>query len=524
MNLTLCFLRRDLLARPRLRGFYLKRMGFVLLGGLVVLWGTAAGGLSGSTTVGLQIFQSLASMVLFAVCVLSALTAGLSLMREKIERSLGLLLLTDMSCRQQVAGRLLANAFAMLILTLSVLPLFALAGTLGGISPLQIGAAFLILAGTIFLGCCLGLLCAALAGSERQFTGLAVLLGLAVFAGLPLLVSLGGLALKRPTGWILNIVSPFAAMAALGRGILGTSAVESCLFSAALGLPLLDLAYRLLPRSVLRESSPRIAGRGWRRLLRKRRRARQPPILGNPVAWKDQNFFYGGILREWRIAGFLTLPAVGGTSCLIALALGAEAETAATVTLTVVALTAGFVFAVGTVVRSARAFNTEKLNRTLELLLTSDLEEKEIVGGKIRAVALSTLPWLVFAVAGGLAAVTLTGEFGGILAVSAAAAGALSTVFSLACFALFLSLRMKTPGVLGLCFLVFVLWNWCGKSFLLMLFMLAGRFIVQPAGAAGGVAVMVTMFLGNSAVDVGLGLVFLHALRSNFRRNALKTI
>jgi hypothetical protein len=296
-----------------------------------------------------------------------------------------------------------------------------------------------------------------------------------------------------------------------------------------MGLPLLWLAHWRLPRGVGGEGEALVPRLGFLPSLAARRRRARPPIVGNPVAWKDSNFLHGGVAREWMICALLTLPAVGGTSAIIALAGGAGVRGAGAALFTAAAVAAAIVFAVGTVTRAARAFNTEKLNRTLELLLTSDLEEKEIIRGKIRGVAAAAAPWLVCGFCSALVAVSYEGKFAALFAVLAAIGWGVCTVFVLASVALFLSLRFKTPAVLGLCFLTFIVWNWFAKSMLMILYM----FIGMAAGALGsrvsGVAASVPVAaaaagLGSVGADALVGLVFLHLVRTHFRRAALKEL
>ena len=67
MNLILSIFRREMIALPRRRRFYLKRTMLVLLGGIIIIWGLSISRGARSTTMGLQIFSTLSITMLVAV-------------------------------------------------------------------------------------------------------------------------------------------------------------------------------------------------------------------------------------------------------------------------------------------------------------------------------------------------------------------------------------------------------------------------------------------------------------------------
>ncbi|MFT5472037.1 MAG: ABC-type Na+ efflux pump permease subunit, partial [Candidatus Promineifilaceae bacterium] len=403
MSLALTLLQRDLMHWPRRRGFYLKRLVFVGICALIVLWAFGIAAISGSTTMGLQLFHSLSATVLFCACVFSGTTSGLNLMREKRERTLGLLFMTDISIPEQVVGKTMTGAFVIVTTLLSTFPMFVLCATLGGVSPAQIAAAFVILLGTVTVGSCAGISAAASASTERALIGRVLALVALVFAALPMAVFVFGGRNSAIVSLVLPIVSPFIALNHVGDGSRLSSGYWNCGFNLLLGLPFVFAAMRALPREFDPKPNPLLA---W--MQRSRTRAGHAPNRAsvafntrNPVLTKDVHCVCRGHRREWVVASTITaviIAVVSVTTAWINVATLSEALAAAGIGAAVVCAFTSGIFAI---IRSARSFNSEKEDRTLELLVMSDLTERQIIWGKLGAIAVSVLPWLVIGCVGG---------------------------------------------------------------------------------------------------------------------------
>jgi hypothetical protein len=87
-------------------------------------------------------------------------------------------------------------------------------------------------------------------------------------------------------------------------------------------------------------------------------------------------------------------------------------------------------------------------------------------------------------------------------------------VFAFACLAMLLSLRFKTPAVIGISFLVFVVWNWIVKTLISVPLLFFFRMMGGPLALA----------VSHGVIDVALGWICLRLLRRNFRWKALKEI
>jgi ABC-type transport system involved in multi-copper enzyme maturation permease subunit len=257
------------------------------------------------------------------------------------------------------------------------------------------------------------------------------------------------------------------------------------------------------------------------------RRKARPAILGNPVAWRDQQFLYGGNRYAWLVWAVLIVPAIGVTAAGLGSVFDPDGRMVATIGLSAAAFAASLVLGFGTLIRAARAFNTERLNRTLEVLLASDLTVREIIRGKQLAILRAGMPWLFVALGCALGVALLNLEQLHMWTVVAGAGfSSLAGIFCYSSLALLLSLRFRTPAVLGICAAVFIGWNWIGKTMITMLPLafvgpLAAAFFVRMGGWAH--ALLPILFVSLSLLwDVGLGVLFLILLHRNFRANALK--
>jgi hypothetical protein len=248
------------------------------------------------------------------------------------------------------------------------------------------------------------------------------------------------------------------------------TALWNCLFNVAVGLPFLLAAYVVLPRSLFRaEASPGAGNvRNWlRRVLRLQVRAARPVFRGgNAVLRKDCCFAYGGRWSDWLSCGLL-MAGVGAVVYAVCHVQKMDTVDTATGLFVSSAALSALIFGVVTVVRSARAFNSEKEAHTLELLLLTKLGDGEIVRGKLGAVLLSSSPWLACSIAAVLSAAAMSVDFRGwetvweLLIVLMYIAFYGISVFSSIVLAMFLSLRFKTPAVLGICLLAFIAQNGC---------------------------------------------------------------
>jgi len=182
------------------------------------------------------------------------------------------------------------------------------------------------------------------------------------------------------------------------------------------------------------------------------------------------------------------------------------------------------VVVVGSVSSLGMTFTREKKSRALEMLLTTDLSDREIIGGKVAAAFLSLLPWAIGAAALGLGLLVMYGgepflwdidAWGIILMVLVEI---LVMWFGYACLALWISLRHKKNVALGICILVWMGWNTFGRGLIM-----AVTFGVVGMGSRGMAFLIPVLVVGADVLFHGtLGAVCLASVFSSFRRVALQ--
>ncbi|MBA4017833.1 MAG: hypothetical protein C0483_11715 [Pirellula sp.] len=151
---------RELSILPRRGRLFVARGAYV--GGLAALWITAWQVLAGTQIVrnvgdfayfGSTVFQVLAPLHLMAAMFFAALSTAAAVAHEKDRRTFDLLLLTNLTNRELVLGRLFASLLSVVDFTIAAAPLFALSALCGGVDFRQISAVFVVtLAGVTTAG------------------------------------------------------------------------------------------------------------------------------------------------------------------------------------------------------------------------------------------------------------------------------------------------------------------------------------------------------------------------------------
>ncbi len=409
MALIIALFVKEFGLKPRHKWYRLKRLFYVLIGGVVILGVFAHQARFQEAKAGLLMFEWLSMLVIASAAMIAPHMAASAIVTEKENRTLSLLLLSDISVWQLLAGKLLSAICGALLTVLSVLPMFILCVSLGGIQLSQILLAFPVLLSTVVLGACLGLFLAAFLEHEVRMQGYVALASIVFFVLLPALVYLCCLLAKVPPATVkkvLVVISPGAAMYTIkldtNLGLVGWN----CLFNLLAGLALIPLTLYLLPRLHVR---PEAAARFFRRLRRRlglvpspAKLRRRPPITGNPVTWKDLHVHYGGEQGCWR----KFLLSCAGVSLLVS----AIYVTAAMLpglkivfdwlelwhwNLGFIAALCALNYLYGTLSRAAQCCSREKRLRTLDLLLSSDISGYDVVMGKSNAISLALLPWII---------------------------------------------------------------------------------------------------------------------------------
>ena len=165
---------------------------------------------------GAMLFQVLAPLQLALVTFLAAQAAASGVAQEKDRRTMLLLLMTRLTDRELVLGKLLASLLDVLVMLLAGLPVFVLMTLFGGISVEQVATVFAITLVTALAGGSLGSTVAL--AREKTFQSLAITsLLLVMWIGVWEVVAavsgsreIGGV----PLWWLANVASPLRAILA----------------------------------------------------------------------------------------------------------------------------------------------------------------------------------------------------------------------------------------------------------------------------------------------------------------------
>jgi ABC-type transport system involved in multi-copper enzyme maturation permease subunit len=333
MNLPLLSLTtRSLREDARATRTHLLRAGLVgaLLGSLV----TAHTMVSFMGAPGLYFFSMTLSVNLLLLTFIGISVFATAITEEKETGSLGLLKLTGMSPLSILLGKSAGLLLGAVLLLAVQLPFTLLAVTLGGISPIQVIAAYVLLAAYAVALCGLGLLWSVVL--ERNAAATRVTLGslLGFFWGPSLLGGLltackyrGWLAEGGAVDeWIEAALSWWRSLSAfqqsnliVATGFDGPVVSRATWFSAAAGVVLFAIAWLIFERATRNELAA-----APERLARapKRGRPGSDRAWDEAVVWKDFRFLAGGLssLGVWTIlygaaiAGALAMMAQSGAN------------------------------------------------------------------------------------------------------------------------------------------------------------------------------------------------------------------
>ncbi|MFT5240627.1 MAG: ABC-type transport system involved in multi-copper enzyme maturation permease subunit [Candidatus Promineifilaceae bacterium] len=513
MNLTTFVIARELKSAPRHKRFYLKRVSVVVLLAVVMALAANMGRGMGSTTVGLRLFSMLAFASLGGLSFIGMAGAVNLIVREKEERTLGLLLLTEVSGANIVWGKLFTALFGSTMILLSILPLILLAVSLGGVSIQQILIAIAVILSHSFLVGALGLLAASVTRSDRTATGTAGLFWVGAFLIVPWVLAYIGdeTNIDRLANFnsVFMGVSPFLAMGTVVEGGEWLSALISTALSIALAIPIVRLAQRYIVKGAVSDST-RVGNAVEKRMAARRvrrRHARAPLAFQNPVFWRDFEFWLGG--RRGSLMKFLvSVLALLVAFLWFALASKMRAAEFGEAFIWTALLGSALINAFGTVALCSQAFHKEKKFRAMEPLLTTDLSDREILWGKVRAIAVSMLPWGAATLFFAVLALAVFGHDHDVHEVATVMiVEYLTMLFGYSWLAFWLSLRFKRNTGFGIAFLVFIVWNSFGRMFFAM-----------SLGIYQSMDSVVTI---DALFHVAMGAICMAVCFANFRTRAL---
>lgn len=460
---------REALTTPRRLRHFLVRTGYVA--GLFVLMYTA-----GQATFGWQAVRSLGDVAHFGVLIFQIFsllqmtlalffamlfTAG-NIAQEKDRQTLILLLMTDLSSREMVLGKLFASLLLPCVLLATSVPVFCVTQLLGGVSTDQIVCSVGLCAAATFAAGAWGALVAF--WRDKTFQTLAVsVLGLVLFLGLTeAIVALAGtgsvigraVGLLNPYRSLMSVMDPFSAQGELSYLQVAWRSIGT----------LSSLAVLLIGVSIvrLRVWNPNQASFAPPKMEEKdasgARQVKHRVIWNNPVIWREIcTRAYGRRmvlikLAYYAIAAFVAWSlwsSDGNGELLLGQVAPAGGAFVGLALLSLLLVNA----------QAVTSITTEKDTKTLELLLVTDISAKEFVFGKLGGVFFNTkelivIPLLLIAWQMGIGGVSLENSIYVLL-----------SFLTLSCFAAMLGLhagfsfdnsRASIANSLGTMFFLFI--------------------------------------------------------------------
>jgi ABC-type Na+ efflux pump permease subunit len=368
---------REIRFAPRARGLFVARAVYAaaLLAIIATCWlvvtGTQPITTAGDTArFGSTLLRILAPLQLCLAMLAAALTGAVAVTTEKDRRTLELLLVSQLSDRELVLGKLAASLVRVMLLLLAAVPVFAIAGLFGGVTPGQLGRLFAVTAATALVAASIATTVAF--WKDTTFQALSI----AMFA-LVAWVAVGELAAARSGPAAGAVISParavFAALEPNGLGLLwpflGLCGVIIIVANA--------IAVACVRRwSLVGEPRPRAVGNE----MAARRPARR--VWRNPILWREIcTRAHGRAILLVRLAWLVLFAAAAAG---IVQEARADRPDRFAVAVAVVPMALASLVAVAAL--AVTSVTTERDRGSLDLVLVSDLEPGEFVWGKLLGV------------------------------------------------------------------------------------------------------------------------------------------
>jgi len=406
---------KELRVASRQRRFYALRFAYVALLAVVVtfLWlsivrvnktASAVAWISRMPEAGKHIvttilwFQFITGQLLAAVLLSGAIGS------EIRQRSLDVLLVTPIGSFQIVVGKLLSKLLQLVLLLAISLPLLAIVRVFGGVPwDYVISGLCITLTAAVFVGS-LSLFLSITHRHTHQVVmtvlGWCLILWIGLACVLAALVYAGHISSAQSSA-ISELTSPPVAMIQQTRAMLTGQTVSSwrwhCLIMLGAAVVMVVLSVWRLRRAKLDSictSADRRADRSlqrlycywpWRRAIRS--------VKGSPIVWKELRRSYLPRSRRglWSLVLLTIAIGVVVASLIVLIVVGQAPLAAVAVGL---AYLLWLLFVINTTSTAASAITREKEARTWPILLTTPLENGEIVRGKAIGALRRNLPLL----------------------------------------------------------------------------------------------------------------------------------
>ncbi len=396
---------REVRFAPKSKGLFIGRAVYAgsLLAIIATCWlvltGTQAVTSPGDTArFGATLLRTLAPLQLSLAVLAAAMTAAVAVSVEKDRRTLELLLLSRLSERELVLGKLAASLLRVILMLLSAIPVFGIASLFGGVTGIQLGRLFIVTAAAALSAASIATTVAF--WKDTTFQAVAI----TAFA-LVAWVVIG----EAATSWFGPAVgeqlSParamFAALSPAG-GNLG-SFLSLCGF---LILVTNVVAIQRVRTWNMARDARRAAQAQGTTASAQSRPARY--IWRNPILWREIcTNAYGRTIVIVRVAWLLLF-----TAAVAGIVSEARAENPDRFAVAVAVIPMALASLLAVTALAVSSITTERDRGSLDLLLVSDLEPKEFIWGKLfgaiavaREVVVLPLLLCVALIASGIASV-----------------------------------------------------------------------------------------------------------------------
>ena len=396
---------REVRFAPKSKGLFIGRAVYAgsLLAIIATCWlvltGTQAVTSPGDTArFGATLLRTLAPLQLSLAVLAAAMTAAVAVSVEKDRRTLELLLLSRLSERELVLGKLAASLLRVILMLLSAIPVFGIASLFGGVTGIQLGRLFIVTAAAALSAASIATTVAF--WKDTTFQAVAI----TAFA-LVAWVVIG----EAATSWFGPAVgeqlSParamFAALSPAG-GNLGS-------FLSLCGILILVTNVVAIQRvrtwNMARDARRAAQAQGTTASVQSRP-ARY--IWRNPILWREIcTNAYGRTIVIVRVAWLLLF-----TAAVAGIVSEARAENPDRFAVAVAVIPMALASLLAVTALAVSSITTERDRGSLDLLLVSDLEPKEFIWGKLfgaiavaREVVVLPLLLCVALIASGIASV-----------------------------------------------------------------------------------------------------------------------
>jgi ABC-type transport system involved in multi-copper enzyme maturation permease subunit len=370
-------LERELRFAPRSHGLFVARAVYAaaLLAIIATCWlvvtGTQTVATAGETArFGATLLRILGPLQLCLAMLAAALTGAVAVTSEKDRRTLELLLVSRISDGELVLGKLAASLVRVMLLLAAAVPMFAIAGLFGGVTPGQLARLFAVTAAAALAAASVATAVAFWKDTTFQALAITMFALVAWVAGGELAAARGGAAAGAS-------ISPARAVFAA----LDPAGAKSLAPFLGVSAGILAVTSAVAVANVRRWN---VAGESRQRVSTPAGRVRQPAreVWANPILWREiRTRAYGRAILVVRLAWLLLFAAA--VAGVVQEARGARPDGLA-IAVAVVPMALASLVAVAAL--AVTSVTTERDRGALDLLLVSDLEPAEFVWGKIGGV------------------------------------------------------------------------------------------------------------------------------------------